>query len=206
VAIENADPKGRNRWTATLLTVAERRPTTRSTNRRPARVNLPHRDRHQGGGAIGYGGRPKAELEAQQGSDVDAARAKANARFLVDPVPMGIPAGLETPRKQFSFKWDITAVPLAVEASVAAQIVVPGEYGWLEDAELDRVTAMVEGMVMDAPQALSLRSALLQQKCVFGHSRYDATQPTTPPSTLTDPPPSLPRAVFSVWVPPCGRC
>ena len=183
VAFENADPKGKNRWTATEFAVVERGSTNRSTNRRPPqRVNLPHRDHqggggnsHSGGGGGGrsarYGGRPKAELAAQQGRDVEAARAQANDRFEAEPLPIGIPAGLETPRKRFSFTWDIVAVPLAVEASVAAQIVVPGEYGWLEDAEIDQVTAMVDGMAMNVSQALSLRSALLQQKCVFGHSR-----------------------------------
>jgi len=46
-----------------------------------------------------------------------------------------------------------------------------GEFGWLEDERVDQIAVLAEGYKMTLEQALSLRSALLQQKTVYGHGR-----------------------------------
>ena len=46
-----------------------------------------------------------------------------------------------------------------------------GEFGWVEDERLEEIAVFVEGQNMSLDQALSLRSALLQQKTVYSHGK-----------------------------------
>ena len=50
-------------------------------------------------------------------------------------------------------------------------VVLRGEYGWLLDERVDEIGVMVKKESMSLDQALSLRSALLQQKTVYSHHR-----------------------------------
>jgi hypothetical protein len=54
---------------------------------------------------------------------------------------------------------------------MAGKVMRKGEFGWLEDERVDQIAVIAEGYKMTLEQALSLRSALLQQKTVYGHGR-----------------------------------
>ena len=49
--------------------------------------------------------------------------------------------------------------------------VTRGEFGYLPDSRVDEIAISLEGRLISTDQALSLRSALLQEKTVFGHHR-----------------------------------
>jgi hypothetical protein len=83
---------------------------------------------------------------------------------------MGFPADTPEP-KAFSFEWATIPVPLKDEEAMAGKVMRKGEFGWLEDERVDQIAVLAEGYKMTLEQALSLRSALLQQKTVYGHGR-----------------------------------
>jgi hypothetical protein len=71
--------------------------------------------------------------------------------------------------KTFHLEWKVTPVPLKSEEQVASWVVKKGEYGWLTDERVDEISRHVANESMTLEQALSLRSALLQQKTVYSH-------------------------------------
>ena len=95
---------------------------------------------------------------------------QARSRFEQTPPPMGFPADTPEP-KAFSFEWATIPVPLKDEEAMAGKVMRKGEFGWLEDERVDQIAVLAEGYKMTLEQALSLRSALLQQKTVYGHGR-----------------------------------
>jgi hypothetical protein len=95
---------------------------------------------------------------------------QARSRFEQIPPPMGFPEDTPEP-KAFSFEWATIPVPLKDEEAMAGKVMRKGEFGWLEDERVDQIAVLAEGYKMTLEQALSLRSALLQQKTVYGHGR-----------------------------------
>ena len=94
----------------------------------------------------------------------------ALGRFKRVPLPMAFPLDLPEP-KTFKFNWTIAPVPLKDEESMAGNVVRKGEFGWLDDERVDEIAEIAKNYNMTLEQALSLRSALLQQKTVYGHGR-----------------------------------
>jgi hypothetical protein len=95
---------------------------------------------------------------------------RAEARFERSPPPMAFPEPLDSPQR-FDFEWELNPVPLSTEEKVAAEVVQRGHFGWLEDDRVDEIANFVDSENMTLDQALSLRSALLQQKTVYSHGR-----------------------------------
>ena len=118
-----------------------------------------------------YGGPRKANLIEQSKKEFEEYNQRANLRFDYEQTgtqPVGLP---DTPKdvKSFSFEWRCNPVTLADEEKMAGFVVRNGEFGWLDDDRVDEIAAFAEPLSISADQALSLRSALLQQKTVYGH-------------------------------------
>lgn len=82
---------------------------------------------------------------------------------------MAFPKDLES--KLVELDWANSPVPLEAEATVAGMVIRKGEFGWLPDERVDEIGEAVQGTGINLDQALSLRSALLQEKTVYGHHR-----------------------------------
>jgi hypothetical protein len=117
-----------------------------------------------------YGTTRKAVLIERSAEFVDAAQKKANQRFDLAEKPLGIPEEMEEVKK-FSFDWKNSPVPLKDEEALSKFVLRKGEFGWLEDDRVQEIADFVDKKKMTLDQALSLRSALLQQKTVYGHGR-----------------------------------
>ena len=103
-------------------------------------------------------------------ADVASMNAEAEARFDRTPAPMAFPEDMEPPRT-FRLSWTPEPVPLKAEERVATMVVKRGDFGWLTDERVDAIASQVASESMTLEQALSLRSALLQQKTVYSHHR-----------------------------------
>ena len=117
-----------------------------------------------------YGSTLKSTLMERNASEITRMDEQARSRFEQTPPPMGFPADTPEP-KAFSFEWATIPVPLKDEEAMAGKVMRKGEFGWLEDERVDQIAVLAEGYKMTLEQALSLRSALLQQKTVYGHGR-----------------------------------
>ena len=117
-----------------------------------------------------YGSTPKSTLMERNASEIARMDEQARSRFEQTPPPMGFPEDTLEP-KSFSFEWATVPVPLKDEEAMAGKVMRKGEFGWLEDERVDQIAVLAEGYKMTLEQALSLRSALLQQKTVYGHGR-----------------------------------
>jgi hypothetical protein len=117
-----------------------------------------------------YGSTLKSTLMERNASEIARMDEQARSRFEQTPPPMGFPADIPEP-KAFSFEWATIPVPLKDEEAMAGKVMRKGEFGWLEDERVDQIAVLAEGYKMTLEQALSLRSALLQQKTVYGHGR-----------------------------------
>ena len=117
-----------------------------------------------------YGGPKRANLIEQSAKEVEQMDNRATSRFDQRPRPMAFPADMDAPTTH-RFEWNLSPVPLDSEERVASLVVKRGEFGWLGDARVEEIRANVEGEAMTLDQALSLRSALLQQKTVYSHHR-----------------------------------
>lgn len=117
-----------------------------------------------------YGSTPKSTLMERNASEIARMDEQARSRFEQTPPPMGFPEDTPEP-KSFSFEWATVPVPLNDEEAMAGKVMRKGEFGWLEDERVDEIAVLAEGYKMTLEQALSLRSALLQQKTVYGHGR-----------------------------------
>lgn len=117
-----------------------------------------------------YGSTPKSTLEERNASEIARMEEQARSRFDQSPLPLGFPEDTPEP-KTFSFDWATVPVPLKDEEAMAGKVMRKGEFGWLEDERVDQIAVLAEGYKMTLEQALSLRSALLQQKTVYGHGR-----------------------------------
>ena len=117
-----------------------------------------------------YGSTLKSTLEERNASEIARMEEQARSRFEQSPLPLGFPEDTPEP-KTFSFDWATVPVPLKDEEAMAGKVMRKGEFGWLEDERVDQIAVIAEGYKMTLEQALSLRSALLQQKTVYGHGR-----------------------------------
>ena len=99
-------------------------------------------------------------------SEIKSMNTEAEQRFERDPRPMAFPEDMDAPRT-FRLSWKPEPVPLKAEERVASMVVKRGDFGWLEDDRVDEIASALEGEAMYLDQALSLRSALLQQKTVY---------------------------------------
>ena len=126
--------------------------------------------RPQGGRRQRYGGPKRATLEEREAFRVKVMDGRAKDRFKRSPPPMGFPDEPVEPTS-FSFDWAVEPVPLACEEKVAGKVVRRGEFGWVSDERVDEIARFVDAEPMNTDQALSLRSALLQQKTVYSHGR-----------------------------------
>ena len=106
----------------------------------------------------------------QFSSEAKAMNKVAENRFERQPRPMAFPVDLEAPRT-FRLSWRPEPVPLQAEERVASLVVKRGDFGWLTDERVDEMAAALENEKMTLEQALSLRSALLQQKTVYSHHK-----------------------------------
>ena len=106
----------------------------------------------------------------QFSSEAKAMNKIAENRFERQPRPMAFPVDLEAPRT-FRLSWRPEPVPLQAEERVASLVVKRGDFGWLTDERVDEMAAALENENMTLEQALSLRSALLQQKTVYSHHK-----------------------------------
>ena len=118
-----------------------------------------------------YGGPRKANLMEQSKKELEEHNLRANLRFDYERTgvqPVGLP---DTPGdvKSFSFEWKCEPVSLLDEGKMAEFVVRKGEFGWLDDDRVDEIAHFAKPLSISADQALSLRSALLQQKTVYGH-------------------------------------
>jgi hypothetical protein len=117
-----------------------------------------------------YGSTAKKTLEERNATIILEMEAQARGRFDQTPTPMGFPDDMAEP-KTFKFEWNISPVPLKDEEAMAGKVMRKGEFGWLEDERVDEIAVIAKDYKMTLEQALSLRSALLQQKTVYGHGR-----------------------------------
>ena len=106
----------------------------------------------------------------QFSSEAKAMNKVAENRFERQPRPMAFPVDVEAPRT-FRLSWRPEPVPLQAEERVASLVVKRGDFGWLTDERVDEMAAALENENMTLEQALSLRSALLQQKTVYSHHK-----------------------------------
>ena len=120
-----------------------------------------------------HGGPAKSSLIERHAEFDAAAKTSAEGRFSIKPLPIGIPSDFEEPRR-FTFEWLNKPVSLKTESELAAKVVRKGEFGWLPDDRVNEIGKMVDDLEMTLDQALSLRSALLQQKTVYSHGQLQA--------------------------------
>jgi len=75
-------------------------------------------------------------------------------------------------RMSFQFDWDSAPISQEDESNMASYIIVKGCYGRMTKQEKDDLAKYIENSStrMVASQAISLRSALLQQKSMFRHA------------------------------------
>ena len=117
-----------------------------------------------------YGTTPKQNRIERHKKEVQDMEEKALQRFTINPPLMGFPEEEIIPR-EFSFSWPTSPVPLKEEADMAKVVIRKGKFGWLDDTRVDEIAEIVKERDMTLDQVLSLRSALLQQKTVYGHGR-----------------------------------
>ena len=117
-----------------------------------------------------YGTTKKSVLLERSKEYIEEVETRANERFDREERVMGFPDELPEP-KHHIFEWQTNPVPLKDEETLAKFVVKKGEFGWLEDSRVDEIGQFVDGKNMTLDQALSLRSALLQQKTVYSHGR-----------------------------------
>ncbi len=117
-----------------------------------------------------YGTTKKSVLLERSKEYIEQVEKRANDRFERQERPMGFPDSIIEPKKH-SFNWQTNPVPLKDEEILAKFVIRKGEFGWLEDERVEEIGKFVKDKKMTLDQALSLRSALLQQKTVYGHGR-----------------------------------
>lgn len=120
-----------------------------------------------------YGTTSKNVLMDKNIKQIGEMNSKANNRFTVKEKPLAFPNNMEEP-KRFSFDWKVSPVALKEEAIMAEEVIRKGEFGWLDDERVEEIAQIVKQHDMSLDQALSLRSALLQQKTVYGHGRLQS--------------------------------
>ncbi len=120
-----------------------------------------------------YGGTPIDIMRKRSAEKDEDARISARGLYTRESRAMAIPKGLGE-INDFAFKWDSKPISLATEEQIASKVVRKGEFGWLDENRVEQIAKLVEDTEMNLDQALSLRSALLQQKTVYTHRRLQS--------------------------------
>jgi len=120
-----------------------------------------------------YGTTAKKVLMEKNLKQIEEMNSKAENRFKAKQKPLAFPENMEE-AKHFSFDWKVSPVALKEEAIMADEVIRKGEFGWLDDERVEEIAQIVKQHKMSLDQALSLRSALLQQKTVYGHGRLQS--------------------------------
>jgi len=105
---------------------------------------------------------------SQSTARIKEAKERAEARFSVNPKPLGFPEELEAPSK-VSVQWETTPIKQRTERQACDLVMIPGEWGFLDDDAVDGMGERLEKHNMSVDQGLSLRKALMQEKAVYGH-------------------------------------
>jgi len=96
---------------------------------------------------------------------------RALSRFSVKPRPMGLPKEIDPPPRRVEVSWKTNAVPKDVQRKAGNIACIPGEFGFLPDERVQEIAAKLGDLPITLEQALSLRSALNQEKSVYSHSK-----------------------------------
>jgi hypothetical protein len=114
-----------------------------------------------------HGGPPIDESKKRYAKEEAESRERAFGRFSQSEKPMAFPDGDLSP-KIINVEWPTNPVPLKAEAEAISKVVKKGEWGWLTDEQVDTLKNEIKDLSISLDQALSLRSAVLQEKSVFG--------------------------------------
>ena len=132
----------------------------KSGNRRRGRRRRRRRSRS--------GDRPSKETSpAAESEEVE----RALARFSVNPRPMGIPKEIDPPPKRIDLRWRTNAVSKEVQRKAGKIACIPGEFGFLPEERVQVIASKLDHLPITLEQALSLRSALNQEKSVYSYSK-----------------------------------
>ena len=116
----------------------------------------------------GSGNRPPKETNpAAESEEVE----RALARFSTKPRPMGIPKEIDPPPKRIDLRWRSNPVSKDVQQKAGKIACIPGEFGFLPEERVKEIASKLDDLSITIEQALSLRSALNQEKSVYSHSR-----------------------------------
>ena len=126
----------------------------------------PRKRKRRRSGAKGGGKRQEKSFQI----DKDAVL-RANERFNRNPPAMGLPTKMDPPPKNIKVNWKLKPVPQRIEREVHDIVCRPGEFGFLDDERVNEIADLLGDRPISLEQALSLRSALNQEKAVFSHGR-----------------------------------
>ena len=118
----------------------------------------------------GSGGRNGAPPKQSPAAGSEAVE-RAMKRFKLIPPPMGIPAEIDPPPKRIDVTWKTKAVSKDVQRKAGDIACIPGEFGFLPEERVQEIADKLDHLPITLEQALSLRSALNQEKSVYSHSR-----------------------------------
>ena len=119
------------------------------------------RKRHRGGGK-GGGKRQGKSFQID-----NEAILRANERFDRNPPAMGLPKKMDPAPKKIKVNWKLKPVSHRIEREVHDIVCRPGEFGFLDDERVDEIAELLGDRPISLEQALSLRSALNQEKAVL---------------------------------------
>ena len=114
-----------------------------------------------------HGGPPIANSKKRWAEKEKEAVQRAKERFIRNQKPMAFPTGKLQPQI-INISWPVNPVPLQAEADAIARVVKRGEWGWLPDERVEDIGRQCKKLSITLDQALSLRSAILQEKSVYG--------------------------------------
>lgn len=135
-------------------------------NHQPREKN---RNRNQGGNkGRSKSGRTGGGQNSQSAARIKEAKERAEDRFSVNPKPLGFPDEFEPPN-EVSIQWNTTPVKQRTERQACDLVMIPGEWGFLDDEAVGGIGERLEKHNMSVDQGLSLRKALMQEKAVYGH-------------------------------------
>ena len=135
-------------------------------NHQPRKKN---RNRNQGGNkSRSKSGRTGGGQNSQSAARIKEATERAETRFSVNPKPLGFPDEFEPPN-EVSIQWNTKPVKQRTERQACDLVMIPGEWGFLDDEAVNGIGERLEKHNMSVDQGLSLRKALMQEKAVYGH-------------------------------------
>lgn len=109
--------------------------------------------------------RPKKEKrkkETTKKKELDPELVKSKLKERINAIP-------RSDRNKIQLEWDTMSISESDEKAVADKIVVKGCYGPLDEQQMAQIRNHIESTQMTLSQAISLRSAYLQQKVMYRH-------------------------------------